>query len=110
MRSIYFLCCTCYCNLPSLVQREVAKIGSSEPIFDGGIDLIMTIPQSACSADSPLYTRGPSCAPNRICGGGAPHASERKLDEPIGSAKGMPQGGWCIPPALIIFVPDKQRD
>ena len=77
----------------SLVQREVAKIGSSEPIFDGGIDLIMTIPQSACSADSPLYTRGPSCAPNRICGGGAPHASERKLDEPIGSAKGMPQGG-----------------
>ena len=51
----------------SLVQREVAKIGSSQPIFDGGIDLIVIIPQSACSADSPLsrdratlalYTRG----------------------------------------------------
>ena len=38
----------------SLVQREVAKIGSSQPIFDGGIDLIVTIPQSACSADSSL--------------------------------------------------------
>ena len=28
-------------------------------IFDGGIDLIVTIPQSPQSGDSPLYTRGP---------------------------------------------------
>ena len=35
----------------SLVQREVAKIGFLEPIFDGGIVILVTIPQSACSAD-----------------------------------------------------------
>ena len=28
-------------------------------IFDGGIELIETIPQSPHSGDSPLYTRGP---------------------------------------------------
>ena len=39
----------------SLMQREVEK----SSILGGGIDLITTIPQSACSADSPLYTRGP---------------------------------------------------
>ena len=33
---------------------------------DGGIDLIVAIPQSACSADSPLYTRGPVHTTGRL--------------------------------------------
>ena len=39
------------------LMREVAKIYL---IFDGGIDRIVTIPQSPLCGDSPLYTRGPS--------------------------------------------------
>ena len=33
------------------------------------------------------------CVNNRICGSRAEHASERNLDEPIGSASKRPQGG-----------------
>jgi len=57
---------------------------------DGGVVLVVTIPQSPLCGDSPLYTRGPWCASNRICGGRARHASERKFDEPIGSAGKRP--------------------
>ena len=69
---------------------------------------MVSIPQSACRADSSaepapllsasqtfsplpgksaLYTREPfQCADYRICGSGAEHAREIKFDEPIGSA------------------------
>ena len=40
--------------------------------------------------DSPLVRGGLRLANNRICGGRALHANERKFDEPIGSASNRP--------------------
>ena len=49
-----------------------------------------SLPQSRCSRDSPLIRGGLRFANNRICGGKAEHASERKFDEPIGSVSNRP--------------------
>ena len=58
------------------LMREVAKIYL---IFDGGREPRRenSLPQSACSADSPLVRGGLRFANNRICGGRALYASER---------------------------------
>ena len=62
-------------------------------IFDGGIDLIVTIPQSACSADSPLYTRGPFGAHLTTSVVVGHYTQAKKLDAPIGSVGSRPPRG-----------------
>ena len=73
-------------------------------ILLGGVVLIVTIPQSPQCGDSPFTQGGLRCVRNRICGGRALHTSEREFDESIGSAEGMSQGGWCIPPVRPVAM------
>ena len=53
---------------------------------DGGRETrseIISPPVFCFAKSSPLVRGGLGCALNRICGGGAGHASERKFDEPM---------------------------
>ena len=58
---------------------------------------------SASFLGTSLYTREAkdSC---HVCGGGATTASGVFFDEPIGSACGMPQGGYRKPPARLVVM------
>ena len=58
--------------------------------------------QFACKF-SPIYTREAEDS-SHICGGRAIAASGGYFDEPIGSACGMPQGGYRKPPERLVVM------